>query len=190
MKFDHPSSNTIHGIPRSHWHCHLHNYDEPKEKLVESVSWFLEEWEDQKIPAPHLLLAGKAGRGKTHIGVGIYRAAVYISNIQDCAYIHVPDFCVRTKRGYGSGEDPFLEVEDASLVVLDDIFGADMTEHEISKILTRLITTAYDKNQALVVTSNYSKNEISGILHPHETSRLLQNCKIMNMTSDRDRRLR
>jgi DNA replication protein DnaC len=190
MTFNHPSSNTVHGIPRSHWHCHLHNYEEPKDRVVEAVSAFLDEWKAGTVPAPHLLLTGKQGRGKTHLAVGIYRSAVYETNIQECAYIHVPNFCVRVKKSYGGGEDPFQETEEASLVVLDDIFGADLTEHEITKILTRLITTAYDRNQALVVTSNYSVKGISDILHPHELSRLLQNSTVLNMASERDHRLK
>ena len=185
------SSNTIYGLPKSHWLKHLHNFNDPPPSpgLLKAVTKFIDEWKSGVIPAPRLVLTGKQGRGKTHVAVGIYRHGIYETDLKECAYVYVPEFCRQVKKGYGDNDDPFLEVEDASLVILDDIFGAELSQHDINNIVTRLITLAYDKNQSLVVTSNYTLKEMSEILHPHEMSRLLQNIISVKMTSEKDKRL-
>lgn len=183
------SSNTVRGIPRSHWKCHLYNFHNPKPKLVEGVDKLMSEWQSGHIPAPKLILTGQQGRGKTHIAVGVYRHAVYEKDLSQCAYMYVPDFCKEVKRGYSGNEDLFLDIEPKSLVVLDDIFGMDMSEHDINNIIARLITTSYNNNQALVVTSHYTIKGISEILHPHELSRLFQNSFHVELKSNKDQRL-
>jgi DNA replication protein DnaC len=76
MTDDVPSSWTIFRLPRSHHHCFLWNFEwnevQPA-SLHERVLAFLHGVQDNK--APHLILTGDPGAGKSHISVGLYRAA-------------------------------------------------------------------------------------------------------------------
>lgn len=191
MLKDLQSSYTVFGIPKSHWDCHLHTLENPPPKLEKAVLKFLDEWKSGQLPAPRLLLTGHAGLGKSHTAVGIYRHCVHERGTGECLYVHVPDFCAKVKRGFDRPEedDPFESIESATLVVLDDLFGLQLTEYEINKILARLISIAYDKNQALVITTNYTLKELATVLHPHELSRLLQNATHVEFASGKDKRL-
>lgn len=178
-----PSSETIYSIPRNHHHCHLHNFEWNKVSLGErgkkTVETFLEEWREGGDP--HLILVGQPGLGKTHIAIGIMRFCVYHTDLSNGVYVHVPDFCIKVKKSFNKNDfvDPFYRIENANLVVLDDIFGRELTQWESEHVIPRLISTAYDNAAALVVTTNYGKEGIQNRLHPHEASRLFANSKLL-----------
>lgn len=188
-----PSSSTIHTLPRSHWEKHLHNYENPGPKLTSSVLSFIDQWKGGAIPAPRLLITGKQGRGKTHLGVGIFRVGVYERGTGDCAFVSVPDLIKEVKKTYGNNteaHDPIEDLQDKSLIILDDLFGVELRAHDINNIVPQIINMAYNKNQALVITANYSLDDMNAILHPHEMSRIMQNVIHINMVSGKDHRLK
>lgn len=179
---------TVFRLPRSHWHCHLWNFDwasvTPK-KLQEVVRSFVEAVDAGN--APHLLMTGTPGIGKSHIGVGIYRALSTTLGTQRTTWINVPSFCEQVKRSYGQEVDPWQDIEDArSLVVLDDLFARELSAHEKDQIITRLLDTAYQNNAAVVCTMNPAYEELAHRLPAHEISRLLANSQIIPMTSTKD----
>lgn len=176
-------------IPRSHWHCQLEDFDwasvEPK-SLHTRVLQFVEATVGGD--APHLLLTGSPGIGKSHIGVSVYRAVAAALGTGVATWISVPQFCEQIKRSYQAGEaDPWEDFEAARrLVVLDDLFGRELTAHEKDQIVTRLLDTAYQNNAAVLATMNPSAEELRQRLPAHETSRLLAASTIVPMTSTKD----
>lgn len=194
---EHRPGLTVFRLPRSHWHCSLWNFEWAQvrpPRLQEHVLAFLHAVQDGK--ASHLILTGGPGIGKTHIGVGTYRAAAATWGTELVTWLNVPAFCERVKRAYDSSVlDPWYDVESAKrLVVLDDLFGKELTAHETNQILVRLLDTCYQNAAAMLVTMNPTPGadgkwpELYSRLNPHEISRLLSESTVIPMQSDKDRR--
>lgn len=186
-----PSGFTVFRLPRSHWHCYLWNFEwahVTPTSLQARITDFVHGTSDGK--APHVLLTGAPGIGKSHIGVGVYRAASAVFGTELTTWINVPNFCEAVKRSYERGEsDPWQDYEAAKrLVVLDDLFGRDLSSHEVSQIVYRLIDTAYQNNAAVLVNMNQDVKELAARLASHEISRLLAGSTIIPMTATKDRR--
>lgn len=183
-----PSSQTVFGVPLSHRHCYLDNYNWPSAAFKDEVGAFMI---SVGTPEPrHLVITGSAGVGKTHLGVGLYRWGVRKWGTMLCKYIHVPDFFHEVKNQFNTeGEDPFLDVVDArALIILDDLLGRNPSAWELDNILYRLINTAHSNNSAVVVTTNANPAQIGHVLKPHEMSRLFQNAVHLEVTGE-DKRL-
>jgi len=182
---------TVYRLPRSHWHAALWNFEwttvHPP-SLEGRVTSFLHAVQDRQ--APHMLLTGSPGIGKTHIGVGVYRAATVVWGTELCTWVNVPAFCEAVKRSYdGKDPDPWLDIEDAKrLVVLDDLFGRELTGHEKDQILSRLLDVTYTNNAGVLATMNQDVQELQARLPPHEVSRLLADATIIPMRASKDRR--
>lgn len=181
-------SFTVFRIPRSHWHCQLDNFAwsavTPRSLQTHVVAFTAGV---NAGAAPHMLLTGAPGCGKTHIGVGVYRAMAAALGTALVTWINVPAFCESVKRGYGSEADPWQEYEEARrLVVLDDLFGRELTAHEKDQIVTRLIDTAYTRGAGIFATMNPDAKELSARLPPHEISRLLADCTIIPVAASKD----
>lgn len=179
-------------LPRSHWHCQLGNFEwrAVRPRATRGViSWFLEKLEAGG--SPHLLMTGDPGIGKSHLGVALYRQAIRLYGTALVSWINVPKFCQLVKSQYGQPGNPFDDYEAARrLVVLDDLFGRDLSSHEISQIVYHLIDTAYQNGAAVVLNQNAQVEELSTHLRPHEVSRILAGAKILPMSADEDWRRR
>lgn len=180
------------GLPRSHWHCQLENFEwsavRPR-SLEDAVSSFV----DEVLAGgdPHMILHGDPGIGKSHLGVGIYRRVVAEFGTQLATWINVPSFCDRVKESYQDQTSPWAEYREARrLVVLDDLLGRELSSHEISQIVYRLIDTAYLNGAAVVINMNQDINEASLHLRPHEMSRILAGAIEVPMSADGDWRRR
>lgn len=186
-----PEGFTVFRLPRSHWHCSLWDFNwalVKPDSLYHQVSTFLHGVQDGK--APHLLLTGRPGIGKSHIGVGVYRVASVVWGTAAVTWVNVPAFCEQVKRGYSRDEpDPWPDYEAATrLVVLDDLFGRDLSQHEAGQILYRLLDTAYQNGAALLATMNQDLSELPQRLAAHELSRLLASHAVIPMTAPKDYR--
>lgn len=184
------TSPTVFGLPRSHWHCTLNNFDwsswPQKEARVAEVLGGMEAGE-----APHILMTGPPGVGKTHLAVGLYRWAAAKRDLRAAHFVHVPSFCDKVKASFdeeGAG-DPFARVEDARfLLALDDVFGRELSPWEARNVIPRLIGAAYRNDAALVATMNPTLEEAKDLVEYHEMSRLLQDGQIWRFEGE-DRRL-
>lgn len=187
-------SATVYRLPRSHWHCTLENYRWDAARPAE-LRHRVDEFVAKAAGggAPHLLLTGPTGIGKTHLSVAVYRMLVARVGTVAACWLSVPAFWEDVKRGYGqqSEDDAWEDVEGARrLVVLDDLCGRDLTPHERDQLLVRLLDTVYTNAAALLVTMNPTvEHVVRTLLGPHEASRLLAKAAIVPMTSDKDWRL-
>lgn len=192
MAFDFPQSHLIFRVPRSHWHAQVANF-KWSDVRPNATRPAIEAWWQRAIngEAPHLLMTGLPGCGKSHLGVGLYRAMASLFGTERVTYIHVPTFCETVKRGYGDDSTNFAwsDIELATrLVVLDDLFGRELTAHDKDQIFTRILETAYSNHAALVATMNPSVEELQTRLPPHEISRLLADAVVIPMVGVKDQR--
>lgn len=185
---------TVFRLPRVLWHCTFETFDwrgvapaslyQHLQTLLQAVAG---------TGAPHILLSGLPGIGKTHLGVATYRAASAQVGTALVTWLHVPTFCETVKQSYSEPDlDPWADVQEARrLVVLDDLFGRELTSHEKDQIITRLVDLVYTNGAALLATMNQSLDELRARLPPHEISRLLSQCTIIPMRAETgDHRLR
>lgn len=187
---------TVYRLPRSHWHCTLKDFSWEAVRPAaarEHIARFLaavvvDKASSAATAASHLILTGAPGIGKTHIGVAVYRAAAAKLGTLDVTWCNVPDFCEQVKRSYKQdGGDPWEDIEAATrLVVLDDLFGRDLSVHETGQIVYRLIDTVYRNEADLLVTMNQDIDELSARLAAHEISRLLADATVLAMSASRD----
>lgn len=180
-----PGSQTVFRLPRSHWHCQAENFAwdavRPGE-LQNQYTHFLETAVEGN--APHLLLIGVPGVGKTHLGVAAYRRMVLHVGTECATWLNVPAFCDRVKAAYDEAYDPFEDYEAARrFVVLDDLFGRDLTKHEAGHIVYRLLDTAYQNGAAVLITMNQTVQELADKLPAHEVSRVLAGATIIPMSA-------
>lgn len=164
---------TVLNVPKILYHCQLNNYDWARHpKAVQPVLDFMQATVEG-TPAK-LLLIGQTGLGKSHIGVGLYRWGVIRWDTMDCMFLNVPDFCDRIKQRYGDDAgDPYAELRQARrLVVIDDVFGRELSAHELAQIVPRIIEITYSNAAAVVVTMNFTTKEAGTYLAPHELDRL------------------
>lgn len=179
------SSSTVFRLPRSHWHCGIHNFtwDAVLPKALRAhYTAFLKLIATNPEPR-HLLLTGPPGIGKTHLGVAAYRYMAGVVGTELATWINVPTFCDRVKSAYSDTYNPMLEYADAKrFVVLDDLFGRDLTAHEASQIVYRLLDIAYQNGASAVITMNQDATVLAERLPAHEVSRLLAGATIIPMT--------
>lgn len=192
MALEFPQGHTIFRVPRSHWHAQLANFAWQDVRPTGTRPAIEQWWQKVTVGGcPHLLMTGLPGCGKSHIAVGLYRAATVLFGTERVTYVHVPSFCETVKRGYGddSALHAWNDIEAAErLVVLDDLFGRELTAHDKDQIFTRILETAYSNNAALVATMNPSVDELKLRLPPHEISRLLADAVVIPMIGASDRR--
>lgn len=184
-------SATVFRLPRGYWHCQLSNFAWENVTPASTRQHYLQFLsETVEGAAPHLILTGPPGIGKTHLGVAAYRYVVRAVGTGLATWVNVPEFCALAKRSY-SGEvvDPFEDFSQARrLVVLDDLLGRDLSMHEASQIVYRMLDVAYQNAAAVLLTMNPPVTELAAKFPPHEVSRILAHAKIIPMTGLRDQR--
>lgn len=182
---------TVFRVPRSHYHCTLGTFGWDTVRPAgtrAAVEQFLQQAEAGQ--APHLILTGSPGIGKSHLGIAVYRwMSVRVGTLL-ATWISVPGFCDRCKASFGGAEaDPWSEIQEARrLIVLDDLFGRELTAFERDQVVVRLIDTAYTNGAAVVMTMNPPVEELAVKLLSHEVSRILAGAVIVPMTAGQDHR--
>jgi DNA replication protein DnaC len=179
-------SNTIYRIDKRHHHCRFDNFDwTGRERLKQYVG---ETYIPQMVSmgAPHLLLTGDPGIGKSHLNVALYRAGVINAGTFECYFTNVPDLCDRIKKGFETGDNSDFEDMDHARVFigLDDLFGRPLTPWELDNVLYRALNIAYTNAAALCLTTNYTWDQLVQTLRSHEVDRIMENLTHIPMTGE------
>lgn len=170
---------TVHSLPRVLWHCQLNNLDWSKcgGAVIPVLDFMSAAVEGE---ATRLLLIGEPGLGKSHIGAGLFRWGVLQWDTLNCIFVHVPTFCDEVKQKYSLDLDPYADLREAKrLIILDDVFGRELTEHELTQIVPRIIEIAYANGAAVVVTMNQTITQARKRLAPHEFDRLISGARFL-----------
>lgn len=139
-----------------------------------------------------IYLYGAVGTGKTHICWAIKnhleknKSYVTLWNVVDLIQEIKRDF----DREPSDKKRPELYLENyeyQNLVILDDI-GAEKTTDFVTETLYRIINQRYIHQLPTIFTSNYSVGELAERIGDRSTSRIVEMCKIVELTCG-DRRL-
>lgn len=184
---------TVYGLPRSHWHCNLQNFDwtgVSPASLASQMYQFLDEVLLTNN-APHLILTGEPGVGKTHLSVALYRRAAAEFGPVQVLWLSMARFCDRVKATFGreTTDEPWQDVQQARrMVVVDDLFGRELTSFEVDQVVAPLVDHIYTNAAAMVITMNPPAQHLATCFKPHEVSRILAHHRIIPVSSSVDHR--
>lgn len=180
-------SETILGLPKSHYGKQLSNFDwtaiDPA--IPDEIVAFMEEAVSEE--APHLILTGQVGLGKTHIAVGLYRWAVMREGTIRSMFFSALDFFKKVKKTYGdpTAPNPMDDLAEADFFVgIDDaLLLGTMRPGEVN-IFVEVIKTVYANGAALVLTMNPEIFELGDYVAAHGMDRLLDRSRICEFEGD------
>jgi DNA replication protein DnaC len=178
--YDVHGSASVFNIPPSHQDKQLNNYAWSARPQTAKM---VEEFMDRALmgQAPHLLLTGAVGTGKTHIAVGLHRWAVAQVGTLRAAFVECEPFFKEVKRTYGKPDvhDPLDDIRAANfMVTLDDPFAQPKMHGGDFSILFNLIGAAHRNRAALVWTMNHTVDQLHNFLAVHEVDRVLEGAMI------------
>lgn len=145
-----------------------------------------------------LLLAGRAGRGKTHLAVSILAELAARRRLYERTYgklmgrfVVVPELLdqLRESVRYPQADDPFRALAMVPLLVLDDLGTEKPTEWVVDRLYV-LINHRYNALRATVVTSNYRPSQLTERGYGRMVSRLMEDAEAVEITAEDDYRLR
>jgi DNA replication protein DnaC len=160
------------GIPRSHEHANLPNF----ESVIPGTSQAQESMLHAHFKAnqfvveyPHitggrgLMFVGQAGRGKTHLAVGVLRALIEEKGCEGlfCDY---GDLLKQIQNSYNPRSetseyellDPVLE---AQVLVLDDLGSAKPTTWVLDTV-AHVLNSRYSKKRTTIITTNFPNKPV------------------------------
>lgn len=150
--------------------------DNPRRIMTDNFNFCLKYAEEFSGHGKGVFMIGKTGLGKTHLSLAI--AARVIEQDFCAVYISAPEL-VRTvdneQFGRSSG-DTLSVIADCDLLILDDL-GAENSNERSASLLYEVINGRISRSLPIIVSTNYSINE----LHTHYNDRILSRLFSMNV---------
>ena len=194
----------------NHWHdysndtvCSLQCYNELKK--IQDKKYYEEEI--RKIPLKYrgiecdnktleqnfqknIFINGKSGVGKTVFAANI--AKMCIKNKIKFSWISFPQFIMELQNLYRKdNESPFERAESIAgfngVLIIDDL-GAEKATDWVRQITYFIINEREQRMLPIIITSNFSLEEIAEQIDIRISSRIAGMCKAIKLT-DKDRRL-
>jgi DNA replication protein DnaC len=158
-------------IPKRYEHCELSNFEFDRSHLRLAPARlaayrFVEEY---PVNRSGLLLVGKAGRGKTHLAVGIAKALIREKGIE-CVFYDYADLLKQIQDSY----NPSVQATELGLLrpvfktevlVLDDLGSVRPTEWRWDTVRL-ILNTRYNDNLATIITTNFADEPAAGVVDP------------------------
>jgi len=158
-------------IPKRYEHCELANFEfDGQHRLLAPARMaacrFVEEY---PIDKTGLMLVGRAGRGKTHLAVGIAKALVREKGI-GCVFYDYAELLKEIQDSYNPTVEatelgllrPVFETE---VLVLDDLGSVRPTEWRWDTIRL-ILNTRYNKSLTTIITTNFADEPAAGVVDP------------------------
>src|SRR5262245_25443095 len=145
-------------IPKRYQHCTLDRlrvYNDSLRDAVDKASAFIAAY---PVVDRGLLLLGHAGVGKTHIAVGVLRAAIQKTGVAGLFY-DTRDLLKTIRSSYDpvarASESRILTpVMETPLLVLADL-GSERPTDWVEEMMNLIVTTRYNERRVTLFTSNY-----------------------------------
>ena len=158
-------------IPRRYEHCELSTFefDGPFRSLAPARMAACRFVEEYPIDKTGLMLVGRAGRGKTHLAVGIAKALIQDKGVE-CVFYDYAELLKEIQDSYNPSVEttelgllrPVFETE---VLVLDDLGSVRPTEWRWDTIRL-MLNTRYNKSLTTIITTNFADEPAAGVVDP------------------------
>ncbi len=159
-------------IPRRYKNSHLKEKDRDKENeivfdLLESILRLLPQRlsnqnliQNDSEDLKGMVLMGPPGTGKTHLMTGFAYQCTIVHGIS-CIFQSFAELLSELRQGYSDGKSDIEIIEphlQTDILIIDDMGKGRNSDWELS-ILDMLISERYNRNQIIMVTTNFTENE-------------------------------
>jgi len=125
--------------------------------------------EEYPVNKAGLLLVGKAGRGKTHLAVGIAKALIREKGIE-CVFYDYADLLKQIQDSYNPSVQAtelglLRPVFKAEVLVLDDLGSVRPTEWRWDTVRL-ILNTRYNDSLTTIITTNFADEPAAGVVDP------------------------
>jgi len=159
-------------IPRRYKNSHLKEKDRDTENeivfdLLESIFRLLPQRlnnqdiiENDAEDLKGMVLMGPPGTGKTHLMTGFAYQCTIVHGIS-CIFQSFAELLSELRQGYSDGKSDIEIIEPhlhTDILIIDDMGKGRNSDWELS-ILDMLISERYNRNQIIMVTTNFTENE-------------------------------
>ena len=146
--------------------------DNPRRIMTDNFNFCLKFAEEFNGHGKGVFMIGKTGLGKTHLSLAI--AARVIERDFCAVYISAPEL-VRNVESEQFGRtvgDTLSVIADCDLLILDDL-GAENTNERSASLIYEVINGRISRSLPIIVSTNYTINELSERYNDRILSRLL-----------------
>ena len=172
--------------------------DNHKKFLVTGANGFIGRALTERLSTnKSVFITGKTGVGKTVLMASIVRKYVqkgygYYANLGKIIWISYPAFIMELQSLFGKEkESPFDYAEEVAkldgILAIDDL-GAEKLSDFVRQITYFIINEREQRELPVLITSNFSLQEIDEMIDPRISSRIAGICEIIKL-SGKDRRL-
>jgi len=158
-------------IPKRHEHCELSNFEFEGSfsRLAPARMAACRFVEEYPLNKTGLLLVGKAGRGKTHLSVGIAKALIREKGVE-CVFYDYADLLKQIQDSYNPSVqatelDLLRPVFKAEVLVLDDLGSVRPTEWRWDTVRL-ILNTRYNDSLTTIITTNFADEPAAGVIEP------------------------